>query len=41
MKTNTQSILTTTAQIVREILTALYNGLSRLGCGMAGLPYEN
>ena len=33
------------AQIVRETLTALckdiYQGIVRLGCGIAGLPYEN
>jgi len=25
---------------VQELLIALYNGLSRLGCGMAGIYYE-
>jgi hypothetical protein len=27
-------------QIVREILTALYKGLARFGCGLAGIHYE-
>jgi len=27
------------AQIGQGILTALYEGLSRYGCGVAGLPY--
>ena len=27
-------------QIVQEILIALYEGLARLGCGMAGIYYE-
>jgi hypothetical protein len=26
------------AQIVQEILTALYNGLALFGCGLVGLP---
>lgn len=34
-----QSILKTMAQIGHGILTALYEGLSRYGCGVAGLPY--
>jgi len=25
----------------QEILTVLYEGLARLGCGLAGLPYES
>jgi hypothetical protein len=25
---------------VQEILLALYEGLARFGCGLAGLPYE-
>jgi hypothetical protein len=35
----TQSIQKTTVMIVLAILTALYEGLSRYGCGVAGLPY--
>ena len=34
-----QSIQKMTVRIVLVILTALYEGLSRYGCGMAGLPY--
>jgi hypothetical protein len=36
---NIQSIQKTMATIGLAILTALYEGLSRFGCGMAGLPY--
>jgi hypothetical protein len=36
---NIQSIQKTTVVIVLAILTALYEGLSRYGCGVAGLPY--
>jgi hypothetical protein len=28
-------------QIVREILTALYEGLVRFGCGLGGIWYED
>jgi len=35
-----QYIQKMTVQIVQKILIALYNGLSRLGCGMAGIYYE-
>jgi hypothetical protein len=28
------------AQILKEILTALYDGLVAFGLGIAGLPYE-
>jgi hypothetical protein len=34
-----QSIRKTTVLISLAILTALYEGLSRYGCGVAGLPY--
>jgi hypothetical protein len=27
--------------IVHSILTALYEGLARFGCGIAGIPYES
>jgi len=36
---NIQSIQKMMAQIVQEILTALYEALARVGCGLAGLPY--
>jgi hypothetical protein len=36
---NIQSIQKTMAQIGQGILTALYEGLARFGCGMVGLPY--
>jgi len=35
-----RSILKTIGRIGREILSALYDGLARLGCGMAGIYYE-
>jgi hypothetical protein len=35
-----QFIQKRTVTIVLAILTALYEGLSRLGCGMAGIAYE-
>jgi hypothetical protein len=35
-----QSILKMMEQTVREILTALIEGMTRFGCGVAGLPYE-
>jgi hypothetical protein len=34
-----QSIQKMMGTIAHEILTALYEGLSRYGCGVAGLPY--
>ena len=36
---NIQSILKTMATIGFVILTALYDGLVRLGCGLSGIPY--
>jgi hypothetical protein len=36
---NIQSIQKTTVLIVLATLTALYEGLARYGCGVAGLPY--
>jgi hypothetical protein len=36
-----QSIQKMMAQIVQEILTALYNGLARFGCGIGGIWYES
>ena len=33
-----RSIQKTTAMIVLETLTALYNGLAVFGCGLAGIP---
>lgn len=35
-----QSILKKMGQIGLEIRTALFNGLSAFGCGLAGIPYE-
>ena len=35
-----QSIQKTTVTIVLAILTALYNGLARFGCGLGGIYYE-
>jgi hypothetical protein len=35
-----QSIQKTTALIALGILTALIEGMTRFGCGLAGLPYE-
>jgi hypothetical protein len=32
--------LKTTAMTLQKILIALYNTISQLGCGLAGLPYE-
>jgi hypothetical protein len=29
------------AQIVQEILIALYDGLARFGCGLGGIWYES
>jgi len=29
----------TMEQTLKEILTALYEGLARFGCGLGGLPY--
>ena len=31
----------TMEQIAKEILTALYEGLARFGCGLGGIPYES
>jgi hypothetical protein len=36
---NTQSIQKKTVMIVSAILIALYEGLSRFGCGLGGIPY--
>ena len=36
---NIQSIPKTMVTIVSAILIALYEGLARYGCGVAGLPY--
>lgn len=38
---STQSILKTMGTIGQEILTALFEGISRLGCGLGGLPYDS
>jgi hypothetical protein len=35
-----QSTLKTMAQTVLGILTALYEGVARFGCGLGGIPYE-
>jgi len=41
MKINIQSIQKTMALIALGILTALYDGLARYGCGLGGIPYED
>jgi hypothetical protein len=38
---NIQSIQKKTVMIVSAILTALYDGLARFGCGLAGIYYES
>ena len=38
---NIQSIQKMMAQTGQEILTALYEGLSRFGCGLGGIWYED
>jgi len=38
---NIPSILKTMVTIGQEILTALFEGISRLGCGLGGLPYDS
>jgi len=38
---NIQSIQKTTVAIGLAILTALYEGLARYGCGLGGIPYED
>jgi hypothetical protein len=38
---NIQSIQKMMAQIGHGILTALYEGLSRFGCGIGGIWYED
>jgi hypothetical protein len=35
-----QYILMMTVMTAQEILTALYEGLARFGCGLGGIPYE-
>jgi hypothetical protein len=41
IKINTQCGQKTMEQIVKEILTALYEGIARFGCGLEGIPYES
>lgn len=41
MNTHIQYIQKMTAQIAQEILTALIEGLVRVGCGLGGIAYEN
>lgn len=31
----------TMEQILKETLTALYEAVAKLGCGLAGIPYES
>jgi len=38
---NTQCIQKTMVTIAQSILTALYEGMVRLGCGLGGLSYED
>jgi hypothetical protein len=40
-KINIQFIQKTMVMIVSAILTVLYDGLARLGCGLGGISYEN
>lgn len=37
---NTQSIQKTMVTIALVTLSALYEGLARLGCGLGGISYE-
>jgi len=37
---NTQSFQTKMVMIVQEILSALYEGIARVGCGLGGISYE-
>jgi hypothetical protein len=36
----TQYIQRTTEQMLKEIPTVLYEILARVGCGLAGIPYD-
>ena len=40
IQTTIQYIQKTMVPTVLAILTALYDGLARLGAGMGGIPYE-
>jgi hypothetical protein len=37
---NIQYIQRKMVMTVQEILSALYEGLARFGCGLAGIPYD-
>jgi len=38
---NIQYIQRTMKQMLKEILTVLYEVLARFGCGLEGIPYES
>ena len=38
---NTQCGQKTMEQTLKEILTAVFEAIARLGCGLGGIPYED